>query len=193
MLRVAITGNIASGKSCIESILTSKGYSVYDTDSIAHDILATSYKVREAFKNFDILNYKGEISREKLGKVVFSNSEMKKQLEDIIHPEVRNELNKIFDLLKTNKIVFVSIPLFFEAHFEDMFDKSILVMTDDNIRLQRLMKRNNLSKEDAQLRIDSQMPQEEKIKKVDFVIKNNSSLETLKSEIKNMLNQLNDK
>lgn len=190
MLRVAIAGNIASGKSCVESILASKGYSVYDTDVIAHYILATSYKVREAFKNFDILNFKGEISREKLGKVVFSNSEMKKKLEDIIHPEVRNELNKIFDLSKADEIVFVSVPLLFEAHFEDMFDKSILVMTDDKIRLERLMKRNNLSEEDAQLRINSQMPQEEKVKKVDFVIKNNSSLENLKLEIDNLLNQL---
>lgn len=193
MLRVAIAGNIASGKSCVESILASKGYSVYDTDSIAHDILATSYKVRESFKNFDILNFKGEISREKLGKVVFSNSEMKKKLEDIIHPEVRNELNKIFDLSKADEIVFVSVPLLFEAHFEDMFDKSILVMTDDKIRLERLMKRNNLSEEDAQLRINSQMPQEEKVKKVDFVIKNNSSLENLKLEIDNLLNQLKNK
>lgn len=190
MLRVAIAGNIASGKSCVESILASKGYSVYDTDFIAHDILATSYKVRETFKNFDILNFKGEISREKLGKVVFSNPEMKKKLEDIIHPEVRNELNKIFDLSKTDEIVFVSVPLLFEAHFEDMFDKSILVMTDNKIRLERLMKRNNLSEEDAQLRINSQMPQEEKVKKVDFVIKNNSSLENLELEIDNLLNQL---
>ena len=193
MLRVAIAGNIASGKSCVESILASKGYSVYDTDSIAHDILATSYKVREVFKNFDILNFKGEISREKLGKVVFSNSEMKKKLEDIIHPEVRNELNKIFDLSKADEIVFVSVPLLFEAHFEDMFDKSILVMTDDKIRLERLKKRNNLSEEDAQLRINSQIPQEEKVKKVDFVIKNNSSLENLKLEIDNLLNQLKNK
>lgn len=194
MLRVAIAGNIASGKSCVESILSSKGFEVYDTDLIAHDILATSYKVREAFKNFDILNYKGEISREKLGKVVFSNPEMKKVLEGIIHPEVRNELNRIFNLSSNEKFVFVSIPLLFEAHFEDMFDKSILVMADDSVRLERLMKRNDLSKEDAQLRIDSQMPQGEKVKRVDYVIKNDSSLENLKIEIDNLLTKLeNDK
>ena len=194
MLRVAIAGNIASGKSCVESILSSKGFEVYDTDLIAHDILATSYKVREAFKNFDILNYKGEISREKLGKVVFSNPEMKKVLEGIIHPEVRNELNRIFNLSSNEKFVFVSIPLLFEAHFEDMFDKSILVMADDSVRLERLMKRNDLSKEDAQLRIDSQMPQGEKVKRVDYVIKNDSSFENLKIEIDNLLTKLeNDK
>lgn len=194
MLKIAIAGNIASGKSCVESILSSKGFEVYDTDLIAHDILATSNKVREAFKNFDILNYKGEISREKLGKVVFSNPEMKKVLEEIIHPEVRNELNRIFNLSSNKKFVFVSIPLLFEAHFEDMFDKSILVMANDRVRLERLMKRNNLSKEDAQLRIDSQMPQDEKVKRVDYIIKNDSSLGNLKIEIDNLLTKLeNDK
>ena len=63
-------------------------------------------------------------------------------------------------------------------------------MTDDEIRLERLMKRNNLSKEDAQLRIDSQMSQEEKVKKVDYVIKNNASLKDVEIEIENVLNQL---
>ena len=194
MLKVAIAGNIASGKSCVESILSSKGFEVYDTDLIAHDILATSYQVREAFKDFDVLNYKGEISREKLGNVVFSNPEMKKVLEDIIHPEVRNELNKIFNLSSNEKFVFVSIPLLFEAHFEDMFDKSILIIADDKVRLERLMARNNLSKEDAQLRIDSQIPQEEKVKRVDYVVNNDSSFENLKNEIDNLLIKLkNDK
>ena len=190
MLRVAITGNIASGKSVVGSILTSKGYSVFDTDEIAHGVLATSYKVRVAFKNFDITNYKGEISREKLGKLVFTRPDLKKTLEEIVHPEIRDELNKIFEYNLKKDFVFIGIPLLFEAHFEDMFDKSILVMTDDEIRLKRLMKRNNLSKEDAQLRIDSQMPQEEKVKKVDYVIKNNTSLKDVEIEIEKVLNQL---
>ena len=128
MLKVAITGNIASGKSCVETILSSKGFDVYDTDSIAHDILSTSFKVREAFNDFDISNYKGEISREKLGRVVFLNPEKKKVLESIIHPEVKNELNRIFEFNSGKEFVFVAIPLLFEAHFEDLFDKSILVM-----------------------------------------------------------------
>ena len=124
MLKVAITGNIASGKSCVEAILSSKGFDVYDTDSIAHDILSTSFKVREAFNDFDISNYKGEISREKLGRVVFLNPEKKKVLESIIHPEVKNELNRIFEFNSGKEFVFVAIPLLFEAHFEDLFDKS---------------------------------------------------------------------
>lgn len=190
MYRVAITGNIASGKTFVETVLSSKGYPVYDTDLIAHDILATSVKVREAFKDFNITNHKGEISREKLGQLVFAKPDLKKVLEDIIHPEVRKELNKIYSITSEEKFVFVAVPLLFEAHFEDMFDKSILVMADDEIRLQRLMYRNDLSKEDAQRRIDSQMPQEEKVKLVDFVVHNNSSIKDFEVEISKMLSKL---
>lgn len=190
MYRVAITGNIASGKTFVETVLSSKGYPVYDTDLIAHDILATSVKVREAFKDFNITNHKGEISREKLGQLVFAKPDLKKVLEDIIHPEVRKELNKIYSITSEEKFVFVAVPLLFEAHFEDMFDKSILVTADDEIRLQRLMYRNDLSKEDAQRRIDSQMPQEEKVKLVDFVVHNNSSIKDFEVEISKMLSKL---
>ena len=190
MYRVAITGNIASGKTFVETVLSSNGYPVYDTDLIAHDILATSVKVREAFKDFNITNHKGEISREKLGQLVFAKPDLKKVLEDIIHPEVRKELNKIYSITSEEKFVFVAVPLLFEAHFEDMFDKSILVMADDEIRLQRLMYRNDLSKEDAQRRIDSQMPQEEKVKLVDFVVHNNSSIKDFEVEISKMLSKL---
>lgn len=190
MLKVALTGNIASGKSFVEAVLSGYGYQVYDTDMIAHKILATSLDVREAFSNYDILNHKGQISREKLGKIIFAKPEMKKILEEIIHPQVKQELMKIFQFMQNEEIIFISIPLLFEAHFEEMFDKTIFVQADDTLRLERLMVRNDLTKEEAELRIKSQIPQEEKIKKVDFVIRNNSSVKEFEEEIKKVLEML---
>ncbi len=190
MLKVAITGNIASGKTFVETVLSSKGYPVYDTDSMAHTILATSIEVREAFKDYDITNHRGEISREKLGNLVFAKPELKKVLEEIIHPEVRKEINKIFNFCGTSDIIFISVPLLFEANFDDMFDKSILVYANDDIRLQRLMIRNDLTEEQAQLRIDSQMSQDEKASKVDYIIHNNSSVKDFEKEIYSVLNDL---
>ena len=182
MIKVAITGNIASGKSEAEKILKEKGYKVFDTDEIAHEILESSSEILDAFENYDILD-NGNISRQKLGKLVFNNIELKQKLEAIIHPLIKKRINKIFAQNNNEKYVFISIPLLFEANMQDLFDKIIFIYCDDEIRLKRLMKRNNLSIEDAKQRMSSQESQNEKIKKCDYVIKNESTIDNLKIEI----------
>ena len=184
MLKIAITGNIASGKSQVEKILSEK-YSVFDTDKISHEILDNLTE----FYGYDVFT-NGKIDRKKLGALVFSNPDLKKKLEDIIHPQVREVLYKIFEEQKNEKFIFVSVPLLFEAGFEDMFDKIILVTTDEKTRLERLMKRDNLTEEEALRRINSQMNEKEKIEKSDFVIENNSNLEFLKTNIKQFISKL---
>ena len=182
MIKVAITGNIASGKSEAEKILKEKGYKVFDTDEIAHEILESSSEILDTFKNYDILDNEN-ISRQKLGKLVFNNIELKQKLESIIHPLVKKNIKQIFETYKNEKYVFISIPLLFEANMQDLFDKIIFIYCDDEIRLKRLMKRNNLSIEDAKQRMSSQESQNEKIKKCDYVIKNESTIDNLKIEI----------
>ena len=182
MIKVAIAGNIASGKSEVEKILKEKGYKVFDTDKIAHKILETSATVIEAFKMHDILD-NGIISRKKLGQLVFNNPELKQLLESIVHPLVKNEINKIFEIYNNEKYVFISIPLIFEANMQNLFDKIIFVYCNDDIRLKRLMKRNNLTEEEAKQRINSQIPQDKKIKKCDYVIKNEATIDNLRSQI----------
>ena len=184
MKKIAITGNIASGKSQVEKILA-RNYPVFDTDKIAHEILD---KIDE-FYGYDVFT-NGKIDRKKLGALVFSNPELKQKLEEIIHPKVKEEINKIFEEHKNDKFVFVSVPLLFEAGFETMFDKIILVTTNENKRLERLMKRDNLSKEDAVLRIQSQMSEKEKIQKSDFIAENNSDLSNLKNTVEQILEKL---
>ena len=179
MLKVAIVGNIASGKSTIENFLRKKGYKVYDTDVIAHDILASSPEVMDEF---------GTNIRSEIAKNVFSHPEKLKKLEMIIHPQVKEEILKIFQD-NNEDIVFVSVPQLFEAGFDTLFDKIIYITADEKIRKERLIKRNNFTPEEAQRRIVAQN-EECKFEKSDFVIENNSSLEVLYNNLNKVLDQL---
>ena len=178
MLKIAITGNIASGKSTVEKIIEENGYKVYDTDKIAHKTLENSEEVKEAF---------GTVDRKEIAKIVFSNPEKLKLLESIIHPKVREEILKIFD--SEEKLVFISVPQLFESGFNTLFDKIIYVTANKNLRKERLIKRNSLTPEEAQKRIDAQ-EETGKLEKSDFVIKNNSDFENLKTQVEDILSIL---
>ena len=147
-------------------------------------------KVIEAFSSYDILDGNQNISREKLGKIVFSNLKLKTKLESILHPQIRKEILKFFEINKSQKIVFVAIPLLFEANMQDLFDKILFVYTNDEIRLERLIARNKYTKEYAQIRLNSQLSQDEKVKKSDYVIYNNSTKGELKEKVLKVLEQI---
>lgn len=192
MIRIALVGNIASGKSTVEKVLTEKyGFSVLDTDKACHFLLEKlSAKIIQEFKNYEILDENGRLSREKLGKVVFYNEDLKTKLENILYPNLRVEINRYFEEHKSEEIVFVAIPLLFEANMENLFDKIMFVYCNDEIRLERLIKRNNYTREYAQKRLNSQLSQDEKVEKSDIIIQNNSDKIALEQEIDKALNKL---
>lgn len=190
MLKIALVGNIASGKSTVEKIFHDKNFFVVDTDKITHELLNLPKVINELRHCFgeDIIE-NNLISRTKLGKIVFANSKKKKILENILHPLIKQEILNIFELQKDEKAVIISVPLLFEADMQNMFDKIIFVSSNLELRIKRLMQRNSLTKEEALLRINSQDDEKFKIKQSDFVITNNSSLEDLQLQVSDFINK----
>ncbi|OGI00510.1 MAG: dephospho-CoA kinase [Candidatus Melainabacteria bacterium GWF2_32_7] len=196
MIKLGITGNIASGKNLVESFLKEEGIPVIDSDKIVHHLLETDKEViKQVYELFqplgiDVRNEKGSISREKVGKIVFQDEEKRKELEKILHPIVKSKIEEFFYKNKKNKIVAATVPLLFEAHMEKMFDYIAAVTVDKDIQLERLMQRSNLTKEEALKRINAQMPQEEKSAKANFRIDNSGSIENTQIQVKQLLNKL---
>lgn len=182
MRKIAIVGNIASGKSEVKNILLQKNYKILDTDEVTHKLLENNAEIITAFKDFDITE-NGQISRKKLGNIVFNNENMRHKLESILHPQIRAEIKEFFAQNSTEQTLFVEIPLLFEANMQNLFDDIVFIYTNDEIRLQRLIARNGYTKEYALKRMNAQISQDEKVKKSSIIIKNNSSIDELKSEI----------
>lgn len=189
-IKIAIAGNIASGKTAVEGFFREKGYDVIDTDKIGHEVLNThAAEIIKAFEDDDI-STNGVIDRGKLGAIVFASYHARKKLENIVHPVIRQRLEEYFEAQRGEKVILVGIPLVFEAKMEDLFDKIIFVFADDETRLERLMARNNLSQEDAMRRINSQMSQFMKLEESDYVFHNNGTLENLRNQVDDFCNKI---
>jgi len=180
-LRIGITGGIACGKSSVSKVLAEKGALVIDTDEIAHALLAgpnpTYNAVLERFGADLVDEPAGPINRKRLGQIVFNDLQAKRELEEIMHPAIDAQMLQAMDKANRGQVVAVQIPLLFECklHEKDYFDEIWVITVDPAIQLERLMKRNNLTQEEAQKRINSQMSQNEKTKLSDRAINNSGT------------------
>ena len=180
MIKIGLTGNIASGKSTVEEML-SKSYKVVDLDKISHEFIETKCK-DEILKAFNTTN------RKELSKIVFKDKNELKKLENIIHPKLREYVTEYFKNNKNEKIVFISGALIYEVGFNDLFDKIIFVDANKDLRLHRLMKRNSLDEQTALVRINAQ--NENYKNSADYIIENNSNIEDLEEKLLNVLDNI---
>ncbi|MFD1773137.1 dephospho-CoA kinase [Paenibacillus rhizophilus] len=186
---MGLTGGIASGKSTVSAILAEKGAKVVDADAIAREVMLPGHEVLAAVaKHFGegILLPDGTLNRSKLGEIVFNDPEALKALNGMTHPAIRRITRERMQALEKEapeRLVIADIPLLFESGQEDMFERILVVYAPREIQLERLMKRNGLTREQAEARLDSQMDIELKRAKADFVINNSGDVADTERQI----------
>lgn len=192
-LVIGLTGGIASGKSTVSHMIKEQGIRVVDADVIAKDVVSKGkpalHQIVQTFGE-DVLLSNGELNRQELGTIIFSDEEKRKQLNAIVHPEVRKEMLKqrYEGIHQQETFVVLDIPLLFESQLESLVDRIIVVYTTPKLQLSRLMSRNNLTEEEALNRIHAQRPLDEKCQKADYVIENTKDLAFVRKQLQNILN-----
>lgn len=186
---VGITGSIATGKSIVTNYLKSLGYPIIDSDEIAHRQLEKPAIIQEIIEKIgEEVLMDNKINRSKLGRIVFSDNEKRNMLNQIIHPHVINEIKKNYSLHQG--LIFVDIPLMFEASLEFLVDKIIVVYTSIETQLIRLMTRDKIDEKYAKMKIASQFDIEEKKKKADFLINNEGDISNTYLQVDDILRRL---
>ncbi|ORY17733.1 dephospho-CoA kinase, partial [Neocallimastix californiae] len=187
-----ILGGIATGKSSVSNHLKEKKISIVDADKIAHDVLKNKNVIKKIIKEFGekvIDNTTGEVVRARLGEIVFNNEEKRKALNGITHPKIKLDMftEVLYHFLRGERVVIMDVPLLFESGTYHFVNKTVVVSCSQENQLNRLMLRNNFTKEEALSRINAQMSLEEKIKKANKVIDNNGTIAETEKQVDNML------
>jgi dephospho-CoA kinase len=199
MLHAGLTGGIASGKSTVARMFHEEGACLIDLDEVAHFVEApdrTGWKAIVEYFGSDILNDDGTINREKLGSIVFRDKDKLAGLNEVVHPIVFEEWKRrIAEIHKRNprSIVISDIPLLFEVGMKHLLDVVILVYIPPEDQIQRLMRRNGCSREEASIRLASQMPIDDKIPHADYVIDNGGSIEKTRAAVYEVWEELKGK
>lgn len=196
MLLIGLTGGIASGKTTVSNMFVKLGVHLIDADIIARDIVKPDNpawsEIVDAFGE-SILNENKEIIREKLGEIVFNDPEKRKQLEATTHHRIIEQENQIVEQFRSNNksgLILLDAALLIEAGHHGRVDKLIVVYADRETQIKRLIKRDNLSQADAEKRLDSQMPLDEKVKLADCVIDNSKSFDEVEKQVSEIYKEL---
>lgn len=195
MIIVGLTGSVGTGKSTVTHFFRELGAYIIDWDELARDVIRPHLRAwKEIVEYFgkDFLNEDLTVNRQKLAEMVFSDKEKVAKLNQIVHPEVFKEDERITNEVKSldrDALVIKDIPLLFELTCPIFVDKIVVVSASEQTQLRRLEEKG-MSREDARSRIKSQLPLKEKIKSADFVINNDGPLEETKKQVEEIYSLL---
>ena len=196
MLRVGLTGSIAVGKSFVLGVLRELGARTIDADAVAREVVEPGTAgLNAVVAEFgpEILKPDGSLNRAGLGSIVFADAAKRQKLNSILHPFIiarQDEIIRLWEEETPEAIVVVDAALMIESGGYKRFDKLIVVHCQRQIQLERLMKRENISREEAERRINAQMPQEEKKKHADYLIDTSGGFESARQQTESVWQQL---
>ena len=191
---IGITGGIASGKSTVTEFLRQKGFQVVDADAVVHQLQKPGgllYQVLAEHFGEKVLLENGELNRPLLASLIFSNPEEQEWSKRTQGEIIREELAALRNqFAQTEALFFMDIPLLFEQNYASWFDETWLVYVNRDVQLERLMKRDKISKEAAESRLNSQWPLERKISLASHSLDNNGNQEQLIAQVVQLLEEM---
>ncbi|WP_429162772.1 dephospho-CoA kinase [Desulfitispora alkaliphila] len=192
---IGLTGGVASGKSTVSELLKQLGAKIIDADKVAREVVlpgTLAYeKIVQEFGE-SVLSETGQIDRKKLGNIIFSDESKRDKLNKITHPEIEKEIVKRIEFYRNSgaDIIVVDAPLLIEAGMLHLVEELWVVYVDRDIQMERLIKRDQISKEKAKAIVASQMDIEEKKAHGDVVIDNSNKLEHTKLQVERLWTEL---
>jgi dephospho-CoA kinase len=192
MLRVALTGGIATGKSHVLNEFRKRGVPCLDADALAHGVTAAgteaTAQIAERF-GAAVLDSSGAVDRHKLGAIVFADSAARRALEEIVHPAVYRAIAagmRAFELLERSPLAIVDIPLLYETGHSSDFDRVIATVCPRALQIARLKERG-LSDTEAEQRLAAQMSADEKALRADYIIQTDGTIESTNAQVDQIL------
>lgn len=194
MLVLGLTGNIGCGKSSVSTIFMENNIKVVDADIVARQIFDDKNLLNEVFSTFgeSIKNQDGSLNRRALGNIVFNDDEKLILLNNLTHPKIKQKILSKVEEYKNQgeKIVVIDAALLIEDDYIPYIQKLILITCRKEIQINRIIARDNCTKEEAISRINSQMSQEERVKFADYIIDNSNSFEELQKKVLEIISVL---
>ena len=205
MLKIGLTGGIGSGKTTVADKFKDLGVLIIDTDVIAHDLVNHNPAVLQEIANIfgpAVIKKSGVLDRQKLANIVFHNSTKKRHLENILHPKIREEVNRQLqhyqaqsintenpsDFKRINYCIIV-IPLLLETDFHDLIDHILVVIANEDVRIERVKQRDNRNLDDIQSIMNNQVSDDKRLAAADDIINNNNDINALNSQIQQLHNK----
>ncbi|MFH0794753.1 MAG: dephospho-CoA kinase [bacterium] len=190
---IGLTGSFGSGKSTVAGMFAERGAVVIDADEITHRLQQPGTPVFDKIVRLlgrEVVQPDGELDRKAIAKRVFSDPSLREKINDIVHPRVREEEMRALEENRSAPLVVLNVPLLLENKMDSLVDHVVVVVIEEPQRMERLLKRSGISKEEVVSRLATQIPQSEKVRRAHHVIDNSGSLEFTRRQVDHLIEQI---